>query len=314
MRFSLALATLATGLVLPTGVAAASTVSVPSPGGAAVYQAAPGPSDLVAHFDFATGFQFEDFAQPITVGAGCVPGTPVTCAATAADVRFGDKSDRFRGAAREPITITAGGGRDSIRTAGEWNTVSAGDGNDSVWENGNSLGSVNGDAGADKLYSFEAATRLHGGLGNDLLVGGSTSFGHQLSGDGGDDEIVVNGSGSGTASGGDGRRHGRDRQPQFGGFTIDGGSGADTIKAGPSTDTITAGAGYDVIDVTGDPGNADSVSCGTGKDIRLRRRRRRRRGRLRADLPLHVRRSPPSPARAPTPTAFVAAMPDIPAF
>jgi Ca2+-binding RTX toxin-like protein len=313
MRPTFALLTVAAGVALPTGVAAASTVSVDPAGGPAVFLSGAPASDVTSRV--ADGFvTFKDSLQPLTAGANCTAGPPVACAATAQDIRFGYGNDRFRGFSRFQISVSGGGGRDAIRAAGEYNIVSGGNGNDSVWENGNSLGAVNGDAGDDRLYTFEAPARLHGGTGNDLLVAGAVNFGNQLAGDDGNDELVVPASagGSGTATGG----AGADViviDTQFGGYTIDGGSGSDTIDGGPGVDTVTGGSGGDVIDVSGDA-TADSVDCGSGFDI------------VYFDAGdtvasnCEIRRPGPAPAlpqvtaaRA-NADAFVTAMPAIPAF
>ena len=47
--------------------------------------------------------------------------------------------------------------------------------------------------------------------------------------------------------------------------TINGGAGADTIRATAGSDTVTGDDGNDVIDVSGDLGTPDSVSCGKGR-------------------------------------------------
>jgi Ca2+-binding RTX toxin-like protein len=314
MRSPLALATLAAGLALPAGIASASTVSVPATPGPAVFQGGTLASDLTTRLEPVLGLQLEDFAQTLTPGAGCVAGPPVACAGTTSqDIRFGNRADAFRGYSRGPITITAGGGRDSIRAAGEWNSIYAGDGADSVWENGNSLGSVNGEGGDDKLYTFESPARLHGGTGNDLLVTGAFNWGHQLTGDEGADKLVAlaSGSGSGIASGGDGA----DViviDTSAGGYTADGGAGNDTLSGGPDADAISGGAGKDTIDVTGD-GVADTVECGTEVDTVYADPE----DSVAADCE-RVRRTAPvlaavATARADA-AAFVAAIPAIPAF
>jgi Ca2+-binding RTX toxin-like protein len=312
MRFSLAVLTLAAGVVVPTGVAHASTVSVDPGTGAAVFQSGPAASDVTSQLVAFTSVQFKDAAQTLTAGTGCVAGPPVGCAATEQDIRFGNGNDRFRAVSIQPITITAGGGADSIRTAGSFNTVSAGTGNDSVWENGNSKGSVKGDGGNDKLYSYEASANIQGGAGDDLLTTTSPRFDNSLSGGTGDDDLVVTGVGSGTLSGGD------DDDvividAQFGGYTADGGAGNDVISGSPGADTVTGGPGTDYIDVSGD-GPGDTVDCGSGFDVAIydagdvvaKNCELKTHGPVGAIAPVTSARNDAA--------AFIAAMPAIPAF
>jgi Ca2+-binding RTX toxin-like protein len=267
MRSTLALLTVTAGVIVPAGAAHAAvgaTVSVT--GTTAVYQAGPGKSALTT--TVSGGLTFSDSLQSITAGAGCTAGTPVVCGGMSRDIRFGDKPDQFFGSGGSAITVHGGGGADSIAAHGLWNIVDGGDGNDSIWENGDSKGSIVGGAGADKIYTFEAASNASGGIGNDLLIGASgAGLASTLTGDDGNDEIVVQAPrGSGTASGGAGADVIVLDTSASATYTADGGDGADTIKGGPGTDTVLGGTGNDVIDVSGDDGNADNVSCGAGRD------------------------------------------------
>jgi len=245
-------------VLAPAGVASASTISLT--GTNIEYRAAPKASDVIVN----RNLEVNELLQPVTVGAGCVPGPPIACpGATSAEFDFGNKADTFRGFSFAPFTINGNGKGDTIRAAGLRNFVHGGDGKDRVWENGNALGSVHGDDGDDKLYSFEASSDVHGDAGNDLVVSAQAGNRGLLSGDNGHDEVVAT-AGGGIASGG----AGADTivvVDAFGSWTIDGGSGADTIAAGPNQDTVTGGSGNDVIDVSGDAGVADSVSCGIGR-------------------------------------------------
>jgi Ca2+-binding RTX toxin-like protein len=313
MRSTFALSLIAAGLALPAGVASASTVSVPVAGGPAVFQSGGKASDLVSRLDF-TSLAFKDFAQALSAGAGCTAGPPVSCDATRQELHFSPRNDRFRGFSNAEIVIDAGAGKDTLRTAGLWNIVDAGDGADSVWENGDSIGSVHGGAGADKLYSFEAAANIFGDGGDDLLVDGSFSGRpHALDGGDGSDELVTlsSGRGSGAATGGAGADVIVIDTP-VGDWTIDAGSGPDTVSGGPGVDTISAGSGNDVIDVTGD-GNADDVTCGGGYDKVYADPE----DTVAADCEIIVGATPSLPAVAAAredAADFVAAMPDIPAF
>jgi hypothetical protein len=248
------------GLLAVPGVAAASTVSVDVPGGPAVFRSGPQASDLTV----TPSLEWSDAAQPLIAGPGCVQGPPVTCSAFAQDIRFGGGNDRYRSFTPFPITVSGAGGADSIRAAGLYNTVDAGNGADQVWENGDSVGDVDGGYGNDKLYSFEADTPVDGGPGNDLVITAATTFRDvQLTGDGGDDEIVAR-SARGTASGG----NGNDviaLADAGAGWTANGGPGADVIGGSAFPDTVAGGGGNDIIDVSGD-GPGDSVNCGGGID------------------------------------------------
>ncbi len=257
MRFSLAPVTLTIAVLVPAGVASASTISLT--GTTMEYQAAPKASDVIV----SRSLEVKELLQPVTVGAGCVPGPPISCpGATSARFDFGNKADTFRSFSFFPYTINGNGGGDAIRAAGLRNFVDGGDGRDSIWENGNSSGIVHGDDGDDKLFSFEASSEVHGNADDDLVVTGAAGNGALLTGDGGFDQVVAT-SGGGVASGG--ARADTIVVDAFQAWTIDGGPGADTIKAGSGQDTVTSGGGNDVVDVSGDAESADSVTCGNGR-------------------------------------------------
>jgi hypothetical protein len=261
MRSLLAPLTLTIAVLAPAGVASASTISLD--GTTMVYQGAPKASDVVV----SRSLEFKDLLQPVTVGAGCLAGPPITCpGATSGEFVFGNRADAFRSFSSIPYTIDGNGGPDSIRAAGQWNFVHGGDGRDSIWENGNANGTVNGDDGDDRIYSFEASSTLHGDAGDDLVVSGQGTSRGRLHGDDGSDEIVAR-DGGGTATGGGGA----DTMVLDGAlipraWTVDGGSGPDTIRTGTGQDAVTGGDGNDTIDVSGDLGSADTVTCGNGRD------------------------------------------------
>jgi Ca2+-binding RTX toxin-like protein len=308
----LAVLTAAAGLALPTGVAAASTVSADPPGTPAVFESGLAASDVTSQLVAFNTVQFKDAAQALAAGTGCAAGPPVACAAMDQDLRFGPMSDRFRGFSLARITISGGGGSDTIRTAGSRNLVSAGGGDDMVWENGNSGGTVKGDAGDDKLYTFEAEADLQGGTGDDLLVTRSARLGNQLAGGDGDDELVAMSPGTGALAGGGGNDVIVLDTP-FGGFSADGGGGSDTVAGSSGADQVAGGAGSDLIDVSGD-GPGDSVDCGTGIDVAFYDAgdvvSRSCELRLHGPAPANPR---VTAARADA-NAFIAAMPAIPAF
>ena len=262
---SLAVFTIAAGFALPTGVAAASTVSVDPPGGPAVFASGSAASDVTSQLT-GVAVEFKDAAQTLTAGPGCVPGPPVSCDATDQVIHFGPGNDRFRAFSFASITITGDGGADTIRAAGSLNTISGGGGNDEVWENGDSRGSsVAGDGGNDQLYSFESSGTIQGGTGDDLLTTSGSRFDNTLSAGSGDDELVVNGIGAGTLSGGT-----NDDviviDAQFGGYTANGDGGNDIVSGSPGADVVNGNGGTDMIDVSGD-GGGDTVDCGSGVDV-----------------------------------------------
>ena len=257
MRSSLALLTLTIAIGAPAGVASASTVSLD--GTTMDYQAGPKASDVIAN----AGLQLKELLQPVTIGAGCVAGPPISCpGAQSARFEFGNKPDAFRGFSFAGYTVNGNGGGDSLRTAGNWNIVNGGDGKDRIWENGNFPGVVHGDDGDDKIFSFEHASEVHGDADDDLLV--TSAGGNVITGDAGND-VIAPLSGFGSASGGSGAD--TIVTPAIGSrfWTINGGAGADTIRTSAGSDTVTGGDGNDVIDVSGDPGTPDSVNCGNGR-------------------------------------------------
>jgi Ca2+-binding RTX toxin-like protein len=263
MRSTIALLSVTAGLVASTGVAAASTVQVE--GGAAVFRSGSRASDLVTQDVGLPAFSFADALQSIGAGAGCTAGSPVTCNADRQDIRLSNKADRFRGDSSFPISVTAGGGADSIRAGGGENTVSGGDGNDDIWANGNSGSTLYGGSGADRIYGFETEPLLEGDGSGDLLVMAASTFGGQSSGGDGSDELVNRGIGRASLSG-DGGNDVIVLDSSFLGSTASGGTGNDTLQGGPGADTLTGGSGSDAIVSAGD-GEIDSVDCGSGFDI-----------------------------------------------
>ncbi len=257
MRSSLAPLTLTIALLVPAGVASASTVSLD--GTTMDYQAGPKASDVITNL----GLQLKELLQPVTVGAGCVAGPPISCpGAQSARFEFGNKPDTFRGFSFATYMVNGNGGADSLRTAGGENIVSGGDGKDRIWENGNVPGKVHGDDGDDKIFSFEHASEVHGDADDDLLV--TSAGGSVITGDAGND-VIAPLSGYGSASGGSGADTIVTPAAGSMSWTINAGAGADTIRAAAGSDTVTGGDGNDVIDVSGDWGTPDSVSCGNGR-------------------------------------------------
>jgi Ca2+-binding RTX toxin-like protein len=103
---------------------------------------------------------------------------------------------------------------------------------------------------------------VHGDADDDLLV--TSAGGNVITGDAGND-VIAPLSGFGSASGGSGADTIVTPVAGSRSWTINGGAGADTIRATAGSDTVTGGDGNDVIDVSGDLGTPDSVSCGNGR-------------------------------------------------
>jgi Ca2+-binding RTX toxin-like protein/uncharacterized protein YkwD len=123
---------------------------------------------------------------------------------------------------------------------------------------------INGNAGADSIdvSAVGLVTSLSGGLGNDVLVGGTAS--DFLNGGSGDDTAVGN-AGNDTINGGSGRD------------SLDGGSGDDTVSGqgssgdiltgGSGNDRVNGGAGIDTIFETGDADFTLTATSLTGSGL-----------------------------------------------
>src|SRR3954454_3314114 len=263
MRSTVALLSVTAGLLVSTGVAAASTVQVED--GVAVFRSGTRASDLVTRQVGLPAFSFEDALQTVVAGPGCTAGPPVSCVADSEDIRLSSKPDRFRGRSFYPLSVTAGGGADSIRASGGDNVVYAGDGSDDVWANGESHSEVYGGFGADRVYVFESMPRAQGDGGDDLLAMAAGTYGGRLAGGDGRDELVNRGIGGATLSG-DAGTDVLVLDSSLRGSTADGGIGNDTLQGGVGADTLTGGGGADTIVSAGD-GEIDTVDCGSGVDI-----------------------------------------------
>ncbi len=110
--------------------------------------------------------------------------------------------------------------------------------------------SLDGGGAGDRLLGLDGVDCLFGRDGDDHLDGGAGD--DDLDGAAGRD-VLLGRDGRDVLSGGPGR----DR--------LDGGRGADILRGGPAYDILRAGPGDDRIDVRG--GQADTVDCGTGRDL-----------------------------------------------
>jgi Ca2+-binding RTX toxin-like protein len=266
MRTSIALATVAASLLIPTGVAAASNASVDPATGASVFRSGQGPSDVVSRGS-SMGTSFTDALQVLHAGTGCVASAPVMCSGFDADVRLDGGDDRFRSFSFSRTTVTGGTGDDTIGAGGGANDVSGGTGDDTIKGNANSTNVLRGNTGDDQLLGHGITSNVEGNSGDDLLVGADQPGGNHLDGGTGDDQVVGN-PGGGSMDGGGGEdvlavqlRPGSFADP----WTIAGGPGDDTIVAGGDADTVSGGFGSDTIAVSGDA-TADTVDCGPGRD------------------------------------------------
>ncbi len=152
------------------------------------------------------------------------------------------------------VSITTGGGKDSftIRSLGAVVHAGGGDDNIEVDTTSSTTGpTLFGDAGNDTIKTGQAqggVAEMHGGDGNDSLVGGA--FSQTMYGEGGKD----------TLEGGDGNDY------LSGGGANDklhGDAGNDTIFAGDGDDAIDGGSGNDFLN--GQDGH-DTIFGGSGDD------------------------------------------------
>ncbi|WP_138379547.1 cadherin domain-containing protein [Luteithermobacter gelatinilyticus] len=160
-------------------------------------------------------------------------------------------------------TVTQGG-RDVIAgTAGADTITITGD-----MLAGDASLSVNGVAQDGTDMRIDTAATVHGGAGNDVIIGGD--LGNELFGDGGDDLLrgglkddwLFGGAGADRlyAEGGDGNY-------------LDGGAGNDELYGALGSDWLDGGAGVDVLDgnagddiLTGGAGDGDQLRGGSGDD------------------------------------------------
>jgi Ca2+-binding RTX toxin-like protein len=271
-----------TALAVP---AAANAGTVSTADGTTTFRAAAGETNDVSMDNQGV----TDAGAPLSAGAGCSRVTLNTAACTFGSVfeaYLKDRDDRATiSTGVGAVTVSGGAGDDTVDADSTISrvTVTGDGGNDDLTVGGESGQSADGGAGNDTLH-------LHGYYGPSIATGGtgadtisfreSSDFNlavPSLFGGSGDDTIVSQPIGGGSASGGDGSDLiVIDGQPPLsdpppygspvsGKFTISGGNGNDTIAGGPDDDTIDAGAGRDFIDASG--GGADAVTCGDGNDL-----------------------------------------------
>jgi Ca2+-binding RTX toxin-like protein len=267
------------------GVAAASTVKLDPTTNRAVFAGGTGPNDVTMHIfggpepsPFASGPRvwFLDAAQDLTAGSGCVASVAVWCPTLGADVSLGGGHDRYRGFSSGPIAVTGGSGADHIHANGDTTSVTGGAGADWIEVGSNGNEAAHGENGDDNIRDLDAivpyTTILSGGSGDDLLYGEARGRGGELSGDAGNDALIVRGGNTVTGGAGEDVLMVVPSPSSFlPASTMSGGDDADTIVGGWDADTVSGGAGNDVIDVSGDAGRddllgPDTVDCGAGDD------------------------------------------------
>jgi Ca2+-binding RTX toxin-like protein len=244
------------------GVASAATVS--SNGSTVTYNAASHEVNSPALLSSFPTLTFSDATAPLTAGAGCVAGPPVSCAGFDLVLNLGDKADTTNvNNNAGNTTIDGGSGSDdleggSIATV----TVTGGDGNDALTVNANSVGTGHGGTGTDTLLGTSASNQLTGDDGADLITNrGSRFSASTLDGGIGNDRIV--GNGIAALVGGAGFDI---LVAQGDGESIDGGGASDNITSLVGGSTITAGGSNDQIDAADGTASPDTVSCGSGSD------------------------------------------------
>jgi hypothetical protein len=215
----------------------------------------------------------------LTAGAGIVEGgagDDVLSATLGATLRGGPGADRLSGGPSTDVldggpgtdVLDGGGAVDRVSYAGRAEPVivdlaaatAGADGEDDAIAN---LEEAEGGDGADLLRARpDAAARLQGGGGDDVLEGGPL------------DDDLAGGTGADRLTGGDGHD---DLDGDAGDDVLDGGAGHDALVAGDGDDTAAGGSGNDRLDdgyghdvVHGDAGAdelaGEIVDGGDGRD------------------------------------------------
>jgi hypothetical protein len=238
------------------------------------YRAAPGEVNHLAVNPFAgpiegvssTSMTIQDDSAPLAqLGDFCLAETPLRCPTVAMYAYMGDGDD-------------SGAAAPYFRDAYIWGRR----GDDDVRASGRDQAVAYGGSGDDRLSAgADVNAEARGQAGDDMIRAGTQSSFHLYGGPGDDAITTLTATyASSVVDGGAGRD--RIDVPAAGGCCLDvlGRDGADTITAAGarSTDrgaghgTITAhgnvrgSRGNDRIDVSGNPGQSDVVSCGPGRD------------------------------------------------
>jgi Ca2+-binding RTX toxin-like protein len=260
-------------VVLACSAPAADGATVTVDGGLAVYTARSGEVnrlqvDRVPGTPFAAAFT--DYIAPVTVGPGCVPGTPIVCSTGPVVVHLGDLSDVASVVPFfEDATVFAGPGDDDVLADGQIGIADGGSGNDVIRVSGNGSARADGGPGDDQIAgAAEAGALFDGGGGSDLIVATGSVL-NDVNGQAGNDVLVAraaNRRARGTLAGGAGDDLITFPEAFVGaeGWTFDGGRGDDTLN-GPAAQ-VDSGPGDDRIAVVG--GTVSStVACSSGFDV-----------------------------------------------
>lgn len=201
---------MACGLVALAVPSAAHAASVRVDGGALVFTAGSGESNVLSITLEEGTYNVQDSGTKgearviVEPGPGCLPGT-------------------------SPGEITCSGA--GVATI----SADVGDAGDSATMNGPTPATVNGGEGVDNLTGGTGADRLVGAAGNDALNGGQG--GDALEGGGGDDSLEGGGDADALAGGPDVD-------------TLDGGPGDDALDGGGAADVLQGGGDRDAADYT----------------------------------------------------------------
>jgi Ca2+-binding RTX toxin-like protein len=274
MNRSLLAASVSAALLLPASAGASTVSSAPVSGSVyfTTFQAGPGPSDvtLTANGTAWSDAAQTLTAGANCTGSGpvtCPPGDAEVFFRGGAD-RLTNTFSFFG------LKVHGAGGNDTISANGNQTEVWGDNGADHLNVDANGTSLAHGGIGADEIrggFPHGNGTKLDGGDGPDLVVGNSLSD-QQVNGDDGADQLFSVLGLSSYLDGGIGADTlislGAGNPAFLGTVSLTGGDGPDTIKGGPTTDIFNGGKGADVIDVyDGVPdARADKGHCGPGID------------------------------------------------
>ncbi|WP_339114091.1 Hint domain-containing protein [Thioclava sp. GXIMD2076] len=192
-------------------------------------------------------------------------------------VQGGSGDDTFNAAADSSgLTLSGGGGADSITGGSGADTLAGGMGNDTLY-GGTGADSIAGDDGNDYIDGGSEDDIIWGGTGDDTILGGTGN--DIVAGEAGNDSID-GGAGADTVRGGTGddliwggddndALYGDDGNDiiagEAGNDLVDGGAGNDLISGGTGTDTLKGGTGSDTFSFYGGDG-IDVVQGGEDPD------------------------------------------------
>jgi Ca2+-binding RTX toxin-like protein len=186
-----------------------------------------------------------------SIVAGALLATPApaakSCLGKKVTISRGGGSDTITGTKR-PDVIDAGGGNDKIQSLGGNDRICGGPGDDQI-RSGKGVDRVDGGGGDDDVNGEKGSDTLGGGGGDDKILGDKGN--DSLKGGGGKDEL----------DGGIGDEKTVDGGPGDGDLAI-GGLGTDDVSGGPgNSDVVRGDGGIDTLD--GGGGKHDIASFAT---------------------------------------------------